>query len=321
MTITDTTTNFTSISVGSIVSSLLLVAISILAVGILSWFLNTYCCNRSKASHDRDNLDIVGDIEEGRKGSKDDTDTTSTIPSNITISRDDQDSSSMRWGRERLFSSNPNSTTQEGHTSSLQQPPSHARLSLKQEYPTQSNTRHITGKESTEHKPSKYPLPIYSFDPPGSGFNKDHNHYERSYPNATIQFRNPINGRKHGKHFFEDGEIDLLVDFLVHVEDYVEYPRSKLTILLCANLPESPDEREELEHLEAIVADAVAYCESPLSVVLTSNNKGQRSTNGSGDETDALRPRCAPAGGILVTFGSVWELPQDHPEFLKDLVI
>lgn len=312
MTVTDTPTNFPSISAGSILGSLLLVAISILAVGILSWFLNAYCYNQSKASPDRDNLDVVDDIEEGRKGSKDDNDTTSTIPSTITILGDDQASSGLRWGRERLFSANPNSTTEKGRKS-LEQPPSHTRLSQKQAYQTQGNTHCITGKQPTEDKPSKYPLPFHSLDPP--------KYSERSYPNATIQFRNPINGRKLGKYFFEDGEIDLLVDFLVHVEDYVEYPRSKLTIFLCANLPENPVEREELEHLEAIVADAVAYCESPLSVVLTTTSKGQRSASGTSDDNDALRPRCAPTGGILVTFGSVWELPQDNPEFLKNLVI
>ncbi len=331
MTITETTTRNLSVSVGRVVGSLLMVAIAILAVGLSFWFLKAYCCNQNKDSRGRTNKDQcsynweidqsghVGDIEEAGKRSKEDNDTTSTIPSTITIPRNGRASSDLRWGRQRLFSINHNSKQQKGHTS-LQQPPSHARLSRKQKYPSKSNTYCLTAKQSRKCKPSEMPSPIFSLDPPGASLNEHHDEYENenSYPpKVTIQFRNPING-KHGNQFFEDGEIDLLVDFLVHIDDYVKYPRSKLTVLLCADLPENSEEREELEHLEAILADAAAYGDFPLSVFLTTS-KRHKSKNWSNDEKDSLR--CEPTGGILVTFGSVWELPQDRPEFLKDLFI
>ena len=149
--------------------------------------------------------------------------------------------------------------------------------------------------------------PRSSLDPPGA------HQAESFYANATIQFRNPING-KPGRYFFEDGEIDLLVDFLVHTEDYVKYPRSKLTILLRAVSPKTWQDQEEFEHIRAIVADAAACRQEALQVFITTT----ASSNISTDE-DLLR--CAPTGGILVTFESVWELPEDHPNFLKDLVV
>ena len=309
-------------TVGIIVVSLLMVAVLILMMGLLSWFLKAYWGNQSKDSRCQKNPNhsgCVGDIEEAGKRFKDDNDTTSTIPSTITIARNRWSSSDMRWGRERLFSTNRNSKQQQGHTS-LQQPPSHSRLSRKQKYASKVNTYSLTTKPSTKRKPFEMPSPIDSSDPPGAHLNDYHGEYQnkRSYPpKVTIQFRNPING-KHGKQFFEDGEIDLLVDFLVHIDDYVLYPRSKLTIRLCANLPENPEEREELEHLEAIVADAAAYGDIPLSVFLTTRERHENK-NWSNDEKETLK--CEPTGGLLVTFGSVWELPQDRPEFLKDLFI
>ena len=139
---------------------------------------------------------------------------------------------------------------------------------------------------------------------------------EESYPNATIQFRTPINGRNNGNCYFEGGEIDILVDFLVHTEDYIFYPRSKLTILLREIVPETQEALDKLQHIRAIIADAAACGQSSLPVFITSVSRSRRSHSSS--EEDLLR--CAPTGGILVTFGSVWELPQDHPDFLRDLV-
>jgi len=164
-----------------------------------------------------------------------------------------------------------------------------------------------------------------------------------AYPCATIQFRNPINGNNsdYARSSHEE-EIDLLMDFLVHTEDYVLYPRSKLTILLRARVPVSEDEQEELQHLRAIVEDASSSSSSssssppagsapppgnencteeyrqrpPLQVFVTTATSGGNSVS---SEEDILR--CAPNGGILVTFGSVWELPEGHPDFLKDLVV
>lgn len=150
-----------------------------------------------------------------------------------------------------------------------------------------------------------------SLDPPGA--HRD----EASFPNATIQFRNPING-KPGRYYFEDGEIDLLVDFLIHTEDYVVYPRSKLTILLRAVCPKTREGQEELNHLHAIVADAASSGREPLQVFITTTASSHKNANISTDD-DLLR--CASTGGILVTFESVWELPEDHPDFLKDLVV
>jgi hypothetical protein len=168
-------------------------------------------------------------------------------------------------------------------------------------------------------------------DPPGSRLTGPSLKNAESYPNATIQFRNPINGN--GRKWFEDGEVDLLVDFLLHTEDYVRYPRSRLTILLRARAPETNEDREELEHLRAIVEDAASaysftslgisehsepqqHQRPPLQVFITTTNSGGASV--SSDE-DLLR--CAPTGGLLVTFGSVWELPEGYPGFLKDLIV
>ena len=181
-----------------------------------------------------------------------------------------------------------------------------------------------------------------SVDPPGSHLDKEAAEMD-SYPNATIQFRNPINGRDDS-----DEELDILVDFLVHTEEYVRYPRSKLTILLRARAPKKEEDREHLEYLRAIVEDASStlalesesassphssnsehcteHCTEqqqrqqqqrpPLQVFITTTTSGSSSVS---SEEDLLR--CAPTGGFLVTFGSVWDLPEDHPDFLKDLVV
>jgi hypothetical protein len=191
-----------------------------------------------------------------------------------------------------------------------------------------------------------------SVDPPGSRFDKEA--VDDSYPNATIQFRNPINGNNDSRFLLKDDdddddddeEIDLLVDFLVHTEDYVRYPRSKLTILLRARVPETEEDRERLQHLRTIIEDASSTTlasalelesassppssgsencteqqqqqqqRPPLQVCITTTTSGNSSVS---SEEDLLR--CAPTGGFLVTFGSVWELPEDHPDFLKDLVV
>jgi hypothetical protein len=177
-----------------------------------------------------------------------------------------------------------------------------------------------------------------SVDPPGSRLDKEAAEMD-SYPNVTIQFRNPINGRDDS-----DEELDILVDFLVHTEEYVRYPRSKLTILLRARAPKKEEDREHLEYLRAIVEDASStlalesesassphssnseHCTEqqqrqqqqrpPLQVFITTTTSGSSSVS---SEEDLLR--CAPTGGFLVTFGSVWDLPEDHPDFLKDLVV
>ena len=112
-------------------------------------------------------------------------------------------------------------------------------------------------------------------DPPGARLEEaatssaiaDDDH--ESYPNATIQFRRPINdtgdtalnsedvyGNDNDNdsalidHLDED--LDLLLDFLIHTEDYVRYPQSKLTILLRARVVTDED-REELQYFRAIV--------------------------------------------------------------------
>jgi len=174
-----------------------------------------------------------------------------------------------------------------------------------------------------------------SMDPPGSRLDKEAAEID-SYPNAMLQFRNPINGSDDS-----DEELCLLVDFLVHTEEYVRYPRSKLTILLRARAPETEEDREHLEYLRAIVEDASSTTlalesppslgsenctehqqqrqqqqRPPLQVFITTTTSGSSSVS---SEEDLLR--CAPTGGFLVTFGSVWELPEDHPDFLEDLVV
>ena len=99
-------------------------------------------------------------------------------------------------------------------------------------------------------------------DPPGARLEEaatssaiaDDDH--KSYPNATIQFRRPINdtgdNTLNGEDDYDndnlDEDLDLLRDFLIHTEDYVRYPRSRLTILLRARVVTDED-REELQHL------------------------------------------------------------------------
>ena len=178
-------------------------------------------------------------------------------------------------------------------------------------------------------------------DPPGArldgGTTDDSEMDFESYPNAIIQFRNPINvDSSDDCGFFDGEEIDHLIDFLRHTEEYVRYPRCRLTILLRARVPETDDDRDELRHLRAIIADASASSpsSSPVSATSIPSGNGEFSE---GQQQQVRTPplqvdittvssgedplRCAPTGGFLVTFGSVWELPRDHPDFLKDLVV
>lgn len=175
-----------------------------------------------------------------------------------------------------------------------------------------------------------------SVDPPGIRLAAGEPHSVmdvESYPTAIIQFRNPINGKINGTGgFLDEEEMEELIYFLVHTEEYVRYPRSKLTVLLCARAPETDDDREELQHLQGMIADASSSSSRSASATsFPSGNvdfaEGQRQQRLPlqieitivSCEEDLLR--CAPTGGFLVTFGSIWELPQDHPDFLIDLVV
>jgi len=135
---------------------------------------------------------------------------------------------------------------------------------------------------------------------------------DESYPNAAIQFRHHINGNGDGA---DQEGIDQLIDFLVNTEDYVRYPRSKLTILLRAWVPETKEDQEDFQQLRAIIEAASNSPPHPLQVLITTNCAGSSLMS---SEENLLR--CGTDGGFLVTFGSVRELPEDHPNFLKDLI-
>ncbi len=344
-----------SISVVTIAGILLIATVATLAMGLLSWFFKRYCCCCRESRSNPDDRDPEyyedhrdsEDVEEAREGRCEiikDNETTSTVPSVITVSRRDR-----RWGRRQKPRESPAADT----TQELASQPSNARRRFQRRNGNRGGRRstrrgrrrhrssfiaannffdHTTvltsscdgtslpcegcrvdvavNSENTGRHSHNIKASRSSLDPPGAGLKG-----ESSYPNTTIQFRNPINGKS--RYYFEDGEIDLLVDFLVHTEDYVVYPRSKLSILLRAVPAKTQEDVQELEHLRAIIADAASVREKALRVFITTTDGG----SGIDKNTDEDLLRCAPTRGILVTFGSVWELPEDHPHFLKDLVV
>lgn len=336
-----------SMSVVTIAGILLITTVSILAIGLLSWFFNRYCCCCRQRSNpdDRDpefyeDHRYSGDIEEALEERCEifkDNETTSTVPSVVTVSRSDRrrrekqgrasqpsnarrfqrrngnsgERRSARRGRRRSSFVASRSTTVSNtdnffdHTTILAS--SCDGMSLPDEgsrVDVDANSNKNTVRRNHNKNASRSFL-----DPPGARLKGE----SSSYPDATIQLRNPINGKS--QYYFQDGEIDLLVDFLVHTEDYVVYPRSKLTILLRTVPANTQEEVQELEHLRAIVADAASVREEALRVFITTT-AGESSMDKNAEDL----VQCAPTGGILVTFGSVWELPEDHPDFLKDLV-
>lgn len=331
-----------SISVINIAGTLLIMTVSTLAIALLSWFFKRYfCCwrkrrNSDNTQYDDENDPEIANMEEQWCETNNDNETTSTIPSAITISgRDSRWRSLESPKQERVPSIQRRFHRRNGRRSSRRRRRRRRLRNGRSSLAASPTTSRASANETNENNffdhttiltsscdgmslpdkdchlaenPEKRSKHLRSsLYPPGA------HQTETSYPNATIQFRNPINGES-GRYFFEDGEIDLLVDFLVHTEDYVKYPRSKLTILLRATSSKTRKDQEELEHLRAIVADAAASRQQGLQVFITTTANSNISTDG-----DLLR--CAPTGGILVTFESVWELPQDHLNFLKDLVV
>mmetsp|Transcript_19295 Transcript_19295/g.53816 ORF Transcript_19295/g.53816 Transcript_19295/m.53816 type:complete len:511 (-) Transcript_19295:135-1667(-) len=215
------------------------------------------------------------------------------------------------------------------------------------------------GAESAMASPSPSPLPLPSPLPSSSksapvdpsGLRLRHagtttSSDTESFPHATIQFKIPINGSFDGCDDGRNGgsvDLDLLRDFLSHTEDYVSYPRCKLTILLRARAPCTPKEEEELSRLRSMVEDAAAFSTLPSTLPSPSPlppSAGGRTTTTTtattivaageellqvcvvtacGEHDELLR--CAPTGGLLVTFGWVGELPVGHSGFLRDLIV
>jgi len=312
-----------SISVVTIAGILLIATVATLAMGLLSWFFMRYCCCCRKRSNpdDRDpeyyeDHRGSGDIEEALEGKCEiikDNETTSTVPSVITVSRRDR-----RWGRRQKPFQRRNGNSggrrsarrrRRRHRSSFVASRS---ATASREITTEANANNafdhttiltsscdgmslpdegcrvdvaVNSKNTGRHSHS-INASRASLDPPGARLKG-----EASYPNATIQFRNLINGKS--RYYFEDGEIDLLVDFLVHTEDYVVYPRSKLTILLRAVPAKTQEDVQELEHLRVIVTDAASVREKALQVFITTTVGG----SGIDKNTDEDLLRCAPTGG------------------------
>ena len=202
-------------------------------------------------------------------------------------------------------------------------------------YPTTKESSFVSSPQNTttttESSPSSTDDLVQSSpSPPSSPSSSSHlwglelESYDQ-YPNATIQFRKPFfeQGGDERNDDDDEDELELLHDFLIHTEDYVRYPRSKLTILLRV-APElqrqGPTDlyhcyysyQEQLEHLQKIVNEAAST---------STSTGGLQVFIATAQENDDDLLRCAPIpGSYLMNFDSIQELPEKHTDFLIDLL-